>query len=324
MKLNNLAEELSKVKSVVITGHERPDGDCTGSCLATYNYIKDNFKDIDVDIYLESIPGIFRFLKNADKIDSEFLKEKTYDLAISQDCGDIERLGPAKKYFESAKMTINIDHHISNTEFGQLNYVFPKASSTSELIFELIGEEAVTKEIAECIYLGIVHDTGIFQYSSTSRKTMEIAGFLMETGIDFTKIIDDTYYAKTYSQNQILGKALLESILLFDGQCIMTAVKYKDMKFYGVMPKHLEGIINQLRVTKDVEVAVLFYELKSHEYKVSMRSNGHVNVSKIAAHFGGGGHIKAAGCSLNGTLREVQKSILGQIEKQLTQENHSD
>ena len=115
--------------------------------------------------------------------------------------------------------TFCVDHHISNQNFADANYIFPEASSTCELVYELIDEEKITKEIAECIYVGIVHDTGVFQYSCTSAKTMNIAGRLMEMGIDFSRIVDKTYYEKTYEQNRILGQALVDSQLFLDGTC---------------------------------------------------------------------------------------------------------
>lgn len=315
--MNSIASQLEGVKSVAIGGHIRPDGDCVGSCLAMYNYIKDNWPQVEVDVYLEPIPGLFKFMKNSDKINSTYDKEMVYDLFIAQDCGDRERLGEAVQYFDTAKRTICIDHHISNDHFAQVNYIFPKASSTSELVFELLDQAKITKEIAECIYTGIVHDTGVFQYSSTSSKTMNVAGVLMDTGINFTKIIDETFYKKTFNQNQILGKALMDSRRVLEEKCIITVLTLADMEKFEVMPRHLEGIVSQLRVTKDIDVAVLIYETEPNEFKISMRSNEIVNVSKIAAHFGGGGHIRAAGCSLKGEVVEVEEKLLREIEKQL-------
>lgn len=315
--MENLKSQLEGVGTVAIAGHVRPDGDCVGSCLAVYNYIKTYAPQIQVDLYLQPIPNIFKFLKNSEKIKSEYPKMPAYDLFIMLDCGDTARLGDAAVYFEEAKKTVCIDHHVSNTGFADENYIFPKASSTSELVFELIEEEKITKEIAECIYVGIVHDTGVFQYSCTSAKTMAIAGKLMEMGIDFTSIVDKTFYEKTYNQNRIMGKALMDSTLHLDGKVIFTAVTDADMKAFDVLPKHLDGIVNQLRVTKDVEVAVFLYETEEHGYKVSMRSQSEVDVAKIAMKFGGGGHIRAAGVTMYGSISEIRDILLAEIEQQL-------
>ncbi len=315
--MKDFATYLEGVQTVAIAGHVRPDGDCVGSCLATYNYIKDNYPKIEVALYLQPIPNIFKFLSRADEIMHSCEEDKTYDLFIAQDCGDLKRLGDAAKYFETAKKTICVDHHVSNDNFADENYIFPYASSASELVFGLIGEKSITKKIAECIYVGMVHDTGVFQYSCTSAKTMEIAGKLMEMGIDFSKIVDETFYTKTFEQNQILGKALLNSRLLLDGKMIASVITMEEMKQYHVLPKHLDGIVNQLRVTKGVEASVFLYENEDGSYKVSTRSNGLVNVAELAVRFGGGGHERAAGFSMEGTPEDLINKVAFEIEKQL-------
>lgn len=315
--MKDFATYLESVQTVAIAGHVRPDGDCVGSCLATYNYIKDNYPKIEVALYLQPIPNIFKFLSRADEIIHSCEEDKTYDLFIAQDCGDLKRLGDAAKYFETAKKTICVDHHVSNDNFADENYIFPYASSASELVFGLIGEKSITKKIAECIYVGMVHDTGVFQYSCTSAKTMEIAGKLMEMGIDFSKIVDETFYTKTFEQNQILGKALLNSRLLLNGKMIASVITMEEMKQYHVLPKHLDGIVNQLRVTKGVEAAVFLYENEDGSYKVSTRSNGLVNVAELAVRFGGGGHERAAGFSMEGTPEDLINKVAFEIEKQL-------
>ena len=286
-----LEEQLYDVKRVAIAGHVKPDGDCVGSTLAVYNYIRKYHPEMEVELHLEPIPNIFKFLANADKIDSSYIEKEPYDLFI--------------------------DHHISNQNFADANYIFPEASSTCELVYELIDEEKITKEIAECIYVGIVHDTGVFQYSCTSAKTMNIAGRLMEMGIDFSRIVDKTYYEKTYEQNRILGQALVDSQLFLDGKCIASIVTKEEMEKYQVLPKHLEGIVQQLRATKDVEAAIFLYENEDGSFKVSMRSSGKVDVAVIMMSYGGGGHIRAAGATIEGNAKEILEGIVKDVEKQL-------
>ena len=312
--MNNLDSQLEGVTTVAIAGHVRPDGDCVGSCLATYNYIRTQFPLIQAVVYLEPIPNLFKFMAGADEIRNDCSEDVSYDLFIAQDCGDLGRLGAAAKYFESAKKTVCIDHHVSNQSFADENYIFPDASSTSELIFDLIDTDKITKEIAECIYTGIVHDTGVFQYSCTSAHTMEIAGILMEKGIDFPKIVDKTFFEKTYEQNRILGCALLKSQLHLGGTCISTVITRKEMEEYGVLPKHLEGIVSQLRSTKGVETAIFLYENEDGAYKVSMRSASVVDVAEIAVKFGGGGHARAAGITMSGDPEEIMAKLLAEVE----------
>lgn len=315
--MRDFDSQLSGAKTVAVAGHVRPDGDCVGSCLATYNYIKTYYPETDVTVYLEPIPVKFQFLAGAGEIVHSCEEDKNYDLFIAQDCGDAGRLGGAAKYFNSAKKTVCVDHHVSNANFADENYIFPYSSSTSELVFELIGEEKVTKEIAECIYLGIVHDTGVFQYSCTSAKTMEVAGKLMEKGIDFSKIVDDTFYKKTYEQNLILGKALLESERFLDDKVIASVITRADMEQYRVLPRHLDGIVGQLRITRGVELAIFLYQTDENGYKVSARSNGRVNVAKLAMKFGGGGHERAAGFSAEGSPDEIVSRILDEAKQEL-------
>lgn len=315
--MTNLDEKLQGMQSVGIAGHVRPDGDCVGSCLATYNYIRTYYPEIDVKLFLEPIPNIFKFMTNSKEIINECSKEYLFDLFITLDCGDTGRLGEAAKYFENAKNTICIDHHISNQAFAKDNYIYPHASSTCELVFELLDTDKITKSIAECLYTGIVHDTGVFQYSCTSAKTMNVTGILMEKDIDYSKIIDETFYTKTYAQNQILGQALIDSKLYLNGKTIASTVTAEMMKAYDVLPKHLDGIVSQLRITKGVEVAIFLYETGDGTFKVSTRSNGDVDVAKIAMLFGGGGHAKAAGFSMTGTKEEIIELVNKEIEKQL-------
>lgn len=310
---------LADVKTVGVAGHVRPDGDCVGSCLATYNYIRENFPEVQVKLYLQDIPDSFRFLANADKIDHDCSKETIYDLFIAQDCGDEERLGEAAKYFRSAKRTICIDHHKSNVSFADDNYIVPAASSTSELVYDLLDEGKISKAVAECIYLGIVHDTGVFQYSCTSSKTMNIAGKLMDHGIDYSAIINDTFFAKTYEENRILGYALLKAQRFLDNRCIYTCITKADMEQYHVLPKHLEGIVSQLRSTIGVEAAIFLHENEAGEFKVSMRSCELVDVADIAVKYGGGGHARAAGVTMKGSEEEIKAILLEEMSRQLGQ-----
>lgn len=292
---------LDGVKSIAIAGHIRPDGDCVGSCLATYNYIHSYNPTIDVRVFLEPIPNIFKFLSGADLIEEAANCSNSFDLCIVLDCGDASRLGDAYKFFETAKHTVCIDHHVSNQSFADENKIVPDASSASELVYDCMNPDKVTKEIAECIYTGLIHDTGVFQYSCTSAHTMEIAGRLMDFGIDYPGIVDRTFYEKTYAQNRILGQALLNSRLYEKEKCIASVISQQEMESFGVLPKHLDGIVSQLRITKEVEVAIFLYGLEPGSYKVSTRCKGDlVDLSKIAMKYHGGGHKKAAGFTVEG------------------------
>jgi phosphoesterase RecJ-like protein len=317
MKIDTL---LDQMQTVAIAGHIKPDGDCTGACLALYNYIRDYYPDIRVRLYLEPIPNLFRFLKRSDEIESDCTKEAQFDLFFALDCGDTGRLGDAARYFDTAKHTVCIDHHISNRSFAEKNYIVPTASSTSELIFELLNQERITKEIAECLYVGIVHDTGVFQYSCTSSHTMNIAGILMDKGIDYPTIVDRTFFEKTFEQNKILGTALQKAQLYFDGRCIASVISAQDMQDCHALPKHLEGIVSQLRSTKGVHAAIFIYETEDGSQKVSMRSDGAVDVAAICVKHGGGGHVRAAGVTMSGEPESLLAELLADVGEQLDRE----
>lgn len=316
-----LWKECEGAENIVISGHVRPDGDCVGSCMATYLFLRKVMPKARIKVFLEQPADIFSCIQDFDKIETECSMEETPDVFIALDC-EKTRLGAAETLFDKAKKKINIDHHISNASgCGDVNYVVPTASSASELIYDVIDKEYMDEEIAKAIYIGIIHDTGIFQYSNTSKKTLQIAGELIAFGFDFPTLIDETFYEKTYVQNQILGRALLESIIFMNGKCAVSYVDQKTMDFYGATPKDLEGIVNQLRIVKGVECAIFMYEIGTQQYKVSMRSCKDVDVSKIAAIFGGGGHMRAAGCTMNGTFYDVVNNLSGHIEEQIIQFN---
>ena len=317
-----LKEAVEQAETIAIAGHIRPDGDCAGACFGLYNYIQENFNstfDKTIDVYMKDMPDSFAFLKNSSKAIASCGEEKVYDLFLALDSSSVDRLGDAEKYFHTAKRTICIDHHISNTGYAQETVLHADYSSTCETLYEAMEPEKISLAVAEALYLGIVHDTGVFKHSNTSEQTMRIAGSLLGLGVDSSWIIDHTFYEKTYVENQILGRCLMESMLVLDGKGILSHLSHRTMQLYRVTPANLSGIIDQLRVTRGVEVAVFIYELENQHYKVSMRANGDVDVSKTAVFFGGGGHKKAAGYEAKGILHDVINNLLAGLEHQIAE-----
>ena len=312
-----LIEAIRNAGSIAIGGHVRPDGDCVGSCLGLYSYAKEQFPDKQIHVYLESIPEPFQFLERADEIRHEIKDDLSYDLFIALDCGDKGRLGFSAPLFEAAKMTLCVDHHVSNQSFADNNYIEPDASSTSELVFDLLGVDNISQNTAECLYLGMVHDTGVFRHSCTHPSTMRAAASLMEKGINFTKIITETFDEKTYAQNQIMGYALVNSRLFLGGRGVASSIDRQTMERYQVLPKQLDGIVNQLKLTKGADIAIFLYELEDGSYKVSLRSTEAVDVSCVSGRFGGGGHARAAGVTMSGSVDEILGNLLPVIEEQL-------
>ena len=194
----NILQECKGAKRVGISGHVRPDGDCVGSCLGLYLYLKKKCSGARVQVMLEKPGDIFSCISGFDEIDSTFSgQQEPYDVFIALDC-EKSRLGEAEKFFDQAGKRINIDHHISNENgCGDVNYVIPTASSASELVYDVIRKEELDAEIAKALYIGIIHDTGVFQYSNTSPKTLQTASHLISYGFDFPALISSTFYEKT-------------------------------------------------------------------------------------------------------------------------------
>ena len=308
--MSELKNIVKDAQDIIITGHKRPDGDCIGACIAAYHYLKGSYPEKNIRVYLENVPERFSTFK----IVLTEVPDSQFDLFIAFDSGSADMLGEAEKLLHSAKVTVCIDHHVSNKGYAGHNILDPEASSTCEILYGLMDYNDIDTKTAEALYTGIIFDSGVFRYSNTSKKTMEIAGSLIEKGIPFWDYVDRCFFQRTYTQAQLLGRTLLTSMRLMDGKCIVATITRRMMEFYGAQPEDVEGIIEQLRITKDVEVAILLYETGEQEYKVSMRSNKYVNVNKIATYFGGGGHIKAAGFTMRGSVHDVVNNITEHIE----------
>ena len=315
--MNKLIEKIEKANSIAILGHLNPDGDCIGSTLALYNYIKKVYPDKMPVVYMNGCSDKFSYLKGYADIANDLSVDKV-DLVCCLDASDEERLYDFAPMLKNTKDSICIDHHITNTGYALETICNSDASSACEVLYELLDSKLIDEDIATCIYTGIVHDTGVFKYSSTSERTMQIAGHLMSLGINFGEIIDGSFYRKTYRQLQVLGRALLESISFFDNKCIFSVIDLKEMQFYGVTSKDLDGIVEQLRNTEGVECAIFLYQIDTQKYKVSLRSLNVVDVSKIASKFGGGGHVRAAGCTMLGSTYDIINNLSDEISKQLS------
>lgn len=308
---------LQSAGSVALFGHVNPDGDCLGSSLGCWNYIQNRYPDKLVRVYLQKPGERFAYMQGFEQICHE-PDETEYDLAIVLDCADMERLGEFAPVARRARKLLVIDHHVTNDKEYEHAVLVPTASSTSELVMDQMERAYIDKAVAECIYTGLIHDTGVFRFPSTSAHTMELAGFCMSQGIDFNRLIDEGFYMKTHVQQQVMGKALMESRLELDGRCVFAALSYAQMRAYGVNSRDVDGIVAQLRLTRDTQLAVFAYETNPQQFKFSLRSNSdELNVAAIAAGFGGGGHVRAAGCTLNGSLEDVTARMLAQLKLQL-------
>ena len=314
MTLDNILEEIDKANSIVILTHENPDGDAIGSSLAMYNALKMYGKN--PDIIIPAYSKIFDFLPGIENVKKESDIEE-YDLAISLDCPTIKMLNGFSKYFENAKSKVVIDHHGSNSMFGDFNYVNPDAPACAQLLiimFEYFKFE-ITKEIGTCIITGIITDTGGFAYSGVTAETFEFAASLLNKGVKISDVYKRVMQTSTKPQFELTRIALNRLEFYENGKISFTYITLEDEKKANAGTGDYEGIVEQGRNVEGVEVSI-FIRQTEKGYKMSTRSNNYVNVSDFCSIFGGGGHIRAAGASFaTGTLEEIKEQVLEQLKR---------
>lgn len=319
--MENLKKALDLYDNILISAHVNPDGDAVGSTTALAWALKKMSKNVIV--LLEEYGDKYDFLKA-----SEIIKHNTEDIDMSGpvlflalDCGDKERLGNFVEEFDNASETVNIDHHMSNTEFAKYNYVYDK-SSTCEIIYEILKEFGIELDgtIAKSLYMGILTDTGGFRHSNTTSRTHEVAAELLKEDFSHTELYEELFSNTAYEAMKILGRALEKMELFFDGQVSFSCITEKDMEELGADNTHLGIVIDKLKSIKGVRVAIFLSEKETEEIKVSMRADGTVDICKIAMEFGGGGHFRACGCSILDSMEKAKTIILDKIEKELSVE----
>lgn len=313
----DLLKECAGARRIGIGGHIRPDGDCVGACLGLCYYLRKQLPEAEVTVFLEQPDTVFTDLVGFDEIVSDFPVQEPFDVFFILDC-NLERLGDGGQYALAAKKSINIDHHVTNAQgCGSVNCVRPEVGSSCEVLYDLLDKSAMDHRLAECIYVGMIHDTGVFQYSCTTPDTLRKAAELISYDFPFHRVIQESFYQKSYLQAQIMGRTLMESIRFMDGRCIVGCVDRKTMDFYQVTPKDFDGIVNQLRNIRGISCAIFMYETAPLEFKVSLRTDESVDASKVAGYFGGGGHMRAAGCTMKGTFHDCVNNLSALIEKEL-------
>lgn len=313
--LDNILEEINKAESIVILTHENPDGDAIGTGLALYHALKQYGKN--PDIIIPEYPRIFEFLPGVEEIKTETDIEK-YDLAISVDCSTIKMLNGFSKYFENAKVKVSIDHHSTNTMFGDINFVNPDAPACSQIMLVILAHFNIdiTKEIGTCILTGIITDTGGFKYSGVTAETFEFVALLLNKGINVSKIYRRVLQMKTKPNFELHRIANNRLEFLEDGKIAYTYITKEDEEKVGAETGDHEGIVENGRDVEGVEVSI-FIRQTEKGCKVSMRSNEYVNVADVCLMFGGGGHPKAAGILMQGMIEQVKEKLLNQVKSQL-------
>lgn len=315
MTLDDILVEINHAEKIVIMAHETPDGDAIGSMLSMNLALKKLGKEADVIV--REFPRTFDFLPGAKEARSNSDIEQ-YDLAISLDCADLKRL-VGKEYFESAKKTIVIDHHGTNMMYGDLNFVNPVSPACCEILagmFEYFDIE-IDSEIGSCILTGIITDTGGFKYSSVTPETFEFTAELLRKGVNVSDIYQRVLETRRKSNFELLRRAMNRLELLEDGKIAFTYINKKDEEEVHAETGDHEGIVENGRSIEGVRVSVFIREKEENIYKVSMRAgNGfNINVSDICYIFGGGGHPRAAGAVVSGTVEQVKEKLVKEIKK---------
>lgn len=314
-----ILELVKNCTRIGLTGHENPDGDCTGACCGLALYLRKVLPEAIVDIYLEPpAENLIRNIPGADTIIYEVTgNEEKYDAFIVLDSAP-SRVGKPLELYNRAGLKINIDHHRTNPGAGDTEcYIDGKASSACELVYNVIDREEIDAQIAQALYVGIVTDTGVFQYSNTSESTMRAAGSLMSYGFDHTAVIREVFFERTPKQARVLGTALIKAEPLLDGKLILCCFDKKTMDELGAGRKDLDGISAQLLLTEGADCSVFFHETEPGIWRASMRSLHVTDVSSIAAKHEGGGHLRAAGFTIRTDIHTAIKDITDDIAQQL-------
>lgn len=320
--LEEILHRIRESHSVAIVPHVSADGDSIGSSTGLGLLIEKMGKkaliylEEEVSYTLAFVPG-----KHLVRIYDGSFEE--HDLVIALDCGDLERLGKRVDIFKKGPVTVNIDHHPTNTMFADLNYVHTQSAAVSEIIYrmaEMLGMQ-LDEAISTCLYTALTTDTGGFRYSNTTCVTHQIAGDLIDHGADNAYVSQQVFENMTLEKVRLMGRAIDSLEILEDGRIALMVITDSMLKECGALEQDCEGMVNMGRNIRGVEVAVVLREKEQELVKVNLRSKEYVDVSGIAAKFNGGGHKRAAGCTVTGSVDRIREELLNEIREALGERN---
>ena len=322
--MDRIIQKLTKSDHVLITSHANPDGDAIGSMIALGLALRRLNRE--VTLYNESpIPAVYRFLASVDRVQHHIDDIGIYDAVIILDCGDFSRIGNVSSQASRIPVIINIDHHITNTQFGDLQIIDTEACATAEIIYYLIKqmEISIDRSIATALYTGILTDTGSFRFSNTNKSAFTICMEMVEAGVDPFEIAQRVYGTYSLGRIKLLNLALDTIEISKNGKLSLMAVTREMMNESGTKPEDVDGLINYARGIEDIKVAALMHELENgagnpnqpKQFHVSLRSDGDVDVAEIASAFGGGGHVSAAGFSIESSLSDLKSKLVQLAER---------
>lgn len=325
MNFSNTEDIIKNAKKILIISHVNPDGDALGSTCGLYKAIYNRFKKKADMCALSYVSPSYKFLPNLDLAKSHYDTSLVYDLVITVDVADIERIKDMKILFDKAKSTINIDHHKTNIGFGEYNFVVPDASSTGEVLYNLFKNSGweIDKETAECLYAAILTDTGGFRFDNTTSDVLAISADLVTKGADPNKIYAHCYEFKSKNFVMFQNYCINKAVFLKDDTIAYTTVYKRDLEKFNGKDDFTEGLAEQLRAIDTTDLAFVVKELDpGKSCKVSMRSKKY-DVAEICSAFGGGGHSRAAGCTIKSNMETAVKKILDEVDRIHDSKNNS-
>jgi phosphoesterase RecJ-like protein len=316
--IDRIVETIKESETICIVGHVRPDGDCAGSQLGLSLALINAGKKVTC-WNQDPIPAKLAFL-DTKKLMEKPEKSRQFDCVIATDCASLERLGTAAECIIERKILINIDHHTSNTRYGNMNWIAAREPSTGELIFRLlkVANWPITPAISDCLFTAVSTDTGSFQYPTTRPATYHVAGELVKRGANLAKICDEVYQSYPLARVRLLRHVYNKFRLTHDNQIAYFWLKKADYARTGSNPSDSEGLIDHIRAIEPVVIACVFEEVEPELTRISFRSKSpKVDVNKIAQIFGGGGHAAAAGARVQGTPLSTQRRVISALKKAL-------
>ncbi|MDF2948056.1 MAG: RecJ-like phosphoesterase protein [Sedimentibacter sp.] len=301
---------INNSQNICIAGHKAPDGDCIGSVMALYEFLKLQNKKLTVCID-GKIPFNYKKLVDEEVILKEYNNQK-FDLLFILDCSDAERLGKFKDVFANATKTVCIDHHKTNQSFADINIIIPSMSSTGELLYDILktSGQRLTKEAATYIYIAIVTDTGKFSYSNTTSDTHRKTAELIDLGVDVADIDNTVYNSKPSNVVKAFIDCISSIELHYDNKFGIASITKNILENNEVDMGDIDGVVEFIREIKEVEVSCVLKEYEEKNTKVSLRSKNNIDVSNISVRFGGGGHAKAAGFEIHDTVENTKKVLI--------------
>ncbi len=316
--LDKIANAISLSENIALLPHVAADGDALGSSFALALAISGMGKNVRV-LLEEEIPYIYGFLPGTELSGVYRQGAERYDTVIAIDCGDMGRLGKRADVFDGARITADIDHHATNTGFAVHCYVDTGAAATGEIIYKLLALLGIKidRDIATCLYVAVATDTGGFRYSNTTPFTHELAAELLKAGVDVAVVSQKVFDTTSFEKVKLISVAINTLELFENGKIAIMAISNELIKSTGAKEEDCDGIINTARNIRGVEVAAMLRQLNNGEIKVNLRSNFTFDVAAIASLYKGGGHKKAAGYTIAGTLENAKTRLLEDIKEVL-------